>query len=116
MTCFWWQLTHDITVHIIRLPLKKGCFEINVEKIPTLLAAIWQLIRNPGLVDARESVCWLSFCLVLQTSQYPSGLCPEEVALLVSLDGEHPLSGHIVLRLDLPHNQSKTSLSTQDLY
>ena len=35
MTCFWWQLTHDIADHIIRLPLKKCCFEINVKKIPT---------------------------------------------------------------------------------
>ena len=32
-----------------------------------LLAAIRQLIRNPGLVDAGESV-------FLETSQYPSGL------------------------------------------
>ena len=29
--------------------------------------------------------------------------CLEEVALLVSLDGEHPSSGHIVLRFDVPH-------------
>ena len=36
-------------------------------------------------------------------SQYPSGRCPEEVALLVSLDGEHPSSGHTVLQFDLPH-------------
>ena len=41
--------------------------------------------------------------VVLKTSQYPSGLCLEELALLISLDGEHPSSGHIVLRLALPH-------------
>ena len=35
MTCFWWQVAHNITIHIIRLSLKKGCFDINVEKIPT---------------------------------------------------------------------------------
>ena len=35
MTCFWWQLTHYITVHIIGLSLKKKSFEINVEKIPS---------------------------------------------------------------------------------
>ena len=40
---------------------------------------------------------------VLGTSQYPSGLCLEEVALLVILDGEHPLSGHTVVWFDLPH-------------
>ena len=49
--------------------------------------------------------------LVLETSQYPSGLCPEEVALLVSLHGEHPSSGHIVLRFDLPHANEIKNLS-----
>ena len=41
--------------------------------------------------------------LVLETSQYRSGLGPEEVTLLVRLDGEHPSSGHIISRLELPH-------------
>ena len=41
--------------------------------------------------------------LVLETSQYPSSLRPEEVALLVSLDGKYPSSGHIILRFELPH-------------
>ena len=56
--------------------------------------------------------------LVLETSQYPSGLCPEEVALLVSLDGEHPSYGHVVLRFDLLHANGikKTSLAIQDSY
>ena len=36
MTCFWRQLTHNITIHISRLSLKEGCFEINVKKIPSL--------------------------------------------------------------------------------
>ena len=36
MSCFWWQLTHNITVHIRGLSLKKSCFEIKVEKIPSL--------------------------------------------------------------------------------
>ena len=40
---------------------------------------------------------------VLETSEYPSGLCPEEVTLSVCLDGEHPSSGHIISWLDLPH-------------
>ena len=52
-----------------------------------LLAAIWQLIRNAGLVDTGD----------------PTGLCFEEVALLVSLDGEHPSSSHIISLLNLPH-------------
>ena len=48
--------------------------------------------------------------LVLETSQYPSGLCPEEVALLVSLDAKYPSSSHIVLRFDIPHVSEITNL------
>ena len=33
MTRFWRQLAHNITIHILRLSLKKTCCEINVEKI-----------------------------------------------------------------------------------
>ena len=43
--------------------------------------------------------------LVLETSQYPSGLCSEEVALHVGLEGEDPSFGYIVLRFDLPSDQ-----------
>ena len=53
MTCFGWRLTHDITVHIMGLSLKKNRFEINMKKIPSFA----------GLVEARESVCKYSFCL-----------------------------------------------------
>ena len=38
MACFWWQLTHHITIHIIRLSLKKCCFEINVKNVPSFAA------------------------------------------------------------------------------
>ena len=40
---------------------------------------------------------------VLENSQYPSGLCIEEVTLFVYLDGEHPSSSHRISRLNLPH-------------
>ena len=39
----------------------------------------------------------------LATSQYLSSLCLQEITLFVRLDGEHPSSGHIISRLDLPH-------------
>ena len=42
-------------------------------------------------------------CLSLETSQYPSGFCLEEVTLFVRLDGEHPSSSHLFSRLNLPH-------------
>ena len=76
MTCFWWQLAHNITFYIMSLSLKKGCFEINVEKIP----AIWQLIRNPGLVEAGESVCRWSFCLSWNPLSTHPRFCSEEFA------------------------------------
>ena len=38
---------------------------------------------------------------VLETSQYPSGLCLQEVALFVRLDGEHPSSCRIISRRNL---------------
>ena len=68
-----------------------------------LLAAIWQLIRNPRFVEAGGIRLLIFLLFVLKTSQSPSGLCLEEVTLCVRLDGEHPLSGHIIFRLDLPH-------------
>ena len=49
--------------------------------------------------------------LVLETRQYPFDLCPEDVAMPVSLDGEHPSSGHTVLRFDLPHVNEIKSLN-----
>ena len=90
MTCFWWQLTYDI-----RLFLKEGGFKISVKKIPTFAKSWSSGSRRIGLQ--------VILLLVLGSSQYPSRLCFEEVALLVSIDGEHPSSGHRVLRFDLPH-------------
>ena len=84
MTCFWWQLTYDITIHTIRLSLNEGCFEINADKIQLLLAAIWQLIRNPGLVEAGESVCWYSFCLSWKPRSTNLAFAPRKLPLMVS--------------------------------
>ena len=74
MTCLWWQLIHDFTFHIIRLSVKKCCFEIKLERFQPLLAALRQLIRNPGIVEAGESVLLVTILFVLGTSQYPYGL------------------------------------------
>ena len=40
--------------------------------------------------------------LFLETPQYPSVFCLEEVTLFVRVGGEHPSSGHIIFRLDFP--------------
>ena len=47
----------------------------------------------------------------METSQYPSGLRPEEVALLVGLDGEYPSSSYTVLRFDIPQINDIKNLS-----
>ena len=53
MTCFWWQLTHDITVHIIKLPFQKGCFEINVKNNSSEILVLWkQVNRSVGYPSA----------------------------------------------------------------
>ena len=75
------------------------------------LAAIWQLIRNPGLVDAGEQVILL---FVLESSKYPSCLRPEEVALFVGLDGKYPSTCHVILRTELPQiNEVKNLVVNQ---
>ena len=82
MTCFWWKLTYDIRIHIIRLSLKKGCCEINVEQIPTFAGC--HLPTNPKSwsCGCRRIGLQVILLLVLETSQYPSVLCPEEGAVL----------------------------------
>ena len=102
MTCFWWQLTYGMTIHMIRLSLKKGCFEINVEKITTFAGCHLATHPKSWSCGSKGIGLYVILLLVLETSQYPSSLRPEEVALLVSLDGEYPSSGHMVLRFDLP--------------
>ena len=82
MTCFWWQLTYDIRIHIIRLSLKKGCCEINVEKIPTFAGCHLATHPKSWSCGSRRSGLQVIVLLVLETSQYPSGLCPEEGAVL----------------------------------
>ena len=113
---FWWQLTHDITIHIRTLSLKKNCLEINVEKIPT--SAACHLATRPWFCGRRGIGLLVILLFVLETSQYPSSLRLEEVALVVGLDGKHPSFCHMVPWLDLPHRgqkphcQSKISLMT----
>ena len=103
MPCFWWQFTNNITVHTIRLSLKESCLKINVKDLQTFAGC--QLATHPKSRSCGiRRICLLMLLLfVLVTSQCPSGLCLEEVALFVCLDGEHPSSGHIISRFNLPH-------------
>ena len=102
MTCFSWQLTHDITIYSVRLPLKESCLKINAKNVPTI--AHCHLATHPNSRSCGSGrICLLIFLLfVLETSQYQSFLCLEEVALFVRLDGEHPSSRNIISRFDLP--------------
>ena len=63
MTCFWWQLAHNITIHITILSLNKGCFEINVEKIPT--AAGCHMATHPKSRSTRSRRIDLQVILLL---------------------------------------------------
>ena len=65
---------------------------------------VWDQYEKVSILDRLPfDSCKVLFLLGLETFQYPSGLCSEEVALLVRLDGEHPSFGHIISRLELPH-------------
>ena len=102
MTCFWWQLTHNITSHTIRLSLKESCLKINVKNVPTL-AGCHLATHSKSESCGSKCICLLIFPLfVLESSQDPSCLCLMEVTLFVRLDGEHPSSGYIISRFDLP--------------
>ena len=101
MTCFWWQLTHNITTHTMRLSLKEGCLKINVKNVSTFAGCHSATHPKSGSCGSR-GVGLLKFLLfVLETSRYPSGLCLEEVTLFLRLNGEHPSSGHKISRPNL---------------
>ena len=66
-----------------------------------LLAAIWQLIWNPGLVEDGESVCWYSFCLSWKPLSTHLAFAFRKLPFFVRLDGEYPSSGYMIARFDL---------------
>ena len=104
MSCFWWQLTHNITFHIIGLSLKKSCFEINMQKrSDPLLAAISQLFRNQGLVETWESVCMYSFYLSWKPLNTNLAFALRKMPCLSVLMVSTPSSCHIISRIELPH-------------
>ena len=73
------------------------------KKIPNFTGCLLATNSKSWSCGSRGIGLLVILLLVVETSQYPSGLCYEEVALLVRIDGEHSSSGHIVLRFDLPH-------------
>ena len=99
MTCFWWQLAHNIAIHIIRLSLKKGCSEVNVEKITTFTGC--HLATHPKSRSCRSRrTCLLDFAPIFwpikhfllledregQTSSIQQGL--DGYLLVAELQGE----------------------------
>ena len=73
MTCFWWQLAHNITIHIMRLSLKQGCFEINVEMTSTSGGSYHLATSSEftGHVDCRRICMQVILLFVLESSQCP---------------------------------------------
>ena len=69
----------------------------------------FEFMRDKGL-HATIFARMVFLLRVLEVSQHSCGLCLEEFALFVRLDREHPSSGHINVRFDLPHvNETKKS-------
>ena len=73
-----------------------------MEKIPTF--ADCHLETHPKSRSCRSRRISLQVILlfVLESSQHPSRLCLEEVALLVGFNGKFPSSCHVILRIELP--------------
>ena len=101
MTWFWWQLTHNITIHTIRLSLKESCLKINVKDVPTFAGCRVATHPKSKSCGSRGIRLLIFHLFVLETSQYPSDFCLEEVTLFVRLDSEHPLSGLLFFGLTL---------------
>ena len=102
MTCLWWQLTHNITIHTIRLSSKGSCLKINVTNVQTLAGCHLATHPKSRSCESRR-LCLLIFLLfVLETSRYTSCLCLEEITLFGRLHGNRPSSSYVIPRFDLP--------------
>ena len=81
MTCFWWQLAHNITIHTIRMSLNERCLEIDVKNVPTLAGCYLATHPKSGSCGSRRIGLLMFLLFILETSQYTSCLCLEEVTL-----------------------------------
>ena len=52
----------------------------------------------------------------INVKKIPSGLCPEEVALLVRLNREYPSPCYMVSRLELPHVNEIKNLIVKEVF
>ena len=95
-----------MTIHVIRLFLKKGCFEINAEKIPSFVGCYLATHLKSRSGRSRRICPQVLLLFLLESSQYSSLLCLEEVALLVGFNGKYPSTCHVILR---SHCQSRIS-------
>ena len=74
---------------------------MNVKDVRTLAGCKLTTHLKSGPCGSR-GICLLIFLLfVLETSEYPSCLCLQEVTFFVRLDGEYPSSGYMISRFDL---------------
>ena len=117
MTCFWWQLTHNITIHTIRLSLKESCLKINVTNVPTLAGCHFATHPESRSCGSKESVCWCSFCLSWKplTTHLALALRKFPCLSVLTVSTHHPVTWFLGLTF-LRSRRSKTSLSTQDLH
>ena len=75
MTCFWWQLTNNVTIHTMRLSLMEGCPEINVKNVPTFNGCHLTTHSKSGSCGSRRIGLPVFLWRILETSQHPTGLC-----------------------------------------
>ena len=68
ITCFWWQFTHNITIHTIRLSMKESCLTINVKDVPTLAGCHLATHPKSGSCGSRRICLLIVLLFVLETS------------------------------------------------
>ena len=85
-----------------------------MEKIPSFGAC--HLATHPKSSTSRRICQQVLLLFVLETSQYPSGLRPEEVALLVGFNGKYPSTCYVILWFFLPQiNEIENLFSSSEL-
>ena len=100
----WWQLTHHILVHIIRLSLKDSCLEINVRIVPSFAACHLATHPKSGPLWKQGKPSADIPSVFLGNLSVPFWPLPlKKIPLMIRLDGEHPSSCHTNSRLNLLH-------------
>ena len=116
MTCFWWQLTHNITVHITRLSLKESCLKVNVKNVPTFAGCHLATHPKSRSCGSRRIRLLIRLLFVLKTSAATSSSTTvstnctweKKQIVLAPNGGNFPLRISALLLRQVPANMSET--------